>query len=367
MGFVPQRLHDARIMYGYTVEQLADKLGITKQAVSKYETGQTIPSAEILHRIMDVFSLPVGYLTKEEVVPQNRTPVFYRKTKRTPMKELEMAQISIKWCYELVAACHAEPKKTDLLLFRDDLPTEAKAWQQRTAWGLGEEPVDNMGLLLENHGLSVFQLDLPNDKIDGFSQVIDGHPMIVLNAKRGNDARKNFSLAHELGHIVLHIHKQDVDEERMEEEADLFAGCFLIPGDALQRELVRVDAESLIRFAGRWNVSPEAVLMRCEQVGMLEEAPEVRCAQKTYLFKQLRKKMSVSVSADEYCCSLQPILERINNDRDKTRQFLKEVCFPVELIRRFCRMPDLFKDNSDLSNPMNINDIDGVQLSLDFC
>lgn len=365
MGFVPQRLRDARIMYGYTVEQLAEKLGITKQAVSKYETGQTLPSAEILYRIMDVFSLPVGYLTKEEVIPEDRTPVFYRKTKRTPMKELEMAQTSIKWCYELVAACHAEQRETDFLFFPEELSTEEKAEQQRVAWGLGEEPVDHMGSLLENHGVSVFQLDLPNDKIDGFSQVIGGLPMIVLNAKRGNGVRKNFSLAHELGHIVLHRHKQDVDSERMEEEADLFAGCFLIPEKALRRELVRVDADSLIRFAKRWNVSPEAVLMRCEQAGMLEKDNEVRRAQKAYLYKQLRKKF-ISVSADEGGCSVRAALEQINNDRNKTSAFLKEVCFPVELIRRFCRMPDLFKDDSDLGNPMSINDIDGVQLSFDF-
>lgn len=366
MGFVPQRLRDARIMYGYTVEQLAEKLGITKQAVSKYETSQTIPSVEILHQIMDIFSLPVGYLTKEEVLSQDRTQVFYRRTKRMPKRELEIAQTSIKWCYELVAACHIAQRSMDLVLFSDELSIEEKAEKQRDAWGLGEEPVAQMVTLLERHGCFVFNMDLPNDKIDGFSQVVRECPIIVLNSKRGNDVRKNFSLAHELGHIVLHTHKQDIDEERIEEEANLFAGCFLIPRAALKRELVRVDADSLIWFAKRWNVSPEAVLMRCEQVGMLEEDSEIQCAQKAYLYKQLRKKQSVTASAGEYCCSLRPILEQINHDRDKTRQFLNEVCFPVELIRRFCRMPDLFKDASDLSSPMNVNDLDGVQLSLDF-
>ena len=58
MKFLPERLRDIRILKGYTVEYVASQLGVTKQAVSKYETGRMIPSSDVLNRIADFFSLP---------------------------------------------------------------------------------------------------------------------------------------------------------------------------------------------------------------------------------------------------------------------------------------------------------------------
>ena len=55
MEFVPERLRDIRIMKGYTVEELAEKLGVSKQAVSKYEIGKAIPSTDVLTRLLELF------------------------------------------------------------------------------------------------------------------------------------------------------------------------------------------------------------------------------------------------------------------------------------------------------------------------
>lgn len=56
---LPERLRDIRILKGYTVEYVASQLGVTKQAVSKYETGRMIPSSDVLNRIADFFLTPV--------------------------------------------------------------------------------------------------------------------------------------------------------------------------------------------------------------------------------------------------------------------------------------------------------------------
>ena len=53
---------------------------------------------------------------------------------------------------------------------------------------------------------------------------------IVCYRERGNPARLNFTLAHELGHIVLRHEGRSTAEER---EADLFASCLLCPDEAL--------------------------------------------------------------------------------------------------------------------------------------
>lgn len=75
-----------------------------------------------------------------------------------------------------------------------------------------------------------------------------------------HEGRARFTCAHELGHLVLHRHRQTVFEEtaepfarnrnRLEREADRFAAAFLMPLPLLELELVRVlDETGLNRTA----------------------------------------------------------------------------------------------------------------------
>ena len=53
---------------------------------------------------------------------------------------------------------------------------------------------------------------------------------VVVYRAGGHPQRVRFSLAHELGHIVMKHHGTSEEEER---EADRFAGCLLCPRPAL--------------------------------------------------------------------------------------------------------------------------------------
>lgn len=58
----PERIKIARESRGLSQEALADKLGCTKQLISKYETGANIPSASNLAKICNVFECPVSFM-----------------------------------------------------------------------------------------------------------------------------------------------------------------------------------------------------------------------------------------------------------------------------------------------------------------
>jgi transcriptional regulator with XRE-family HTH domain len=53
------RLRAARKMAGMSMEDLAARLGgrVTKQAISKYETGQMMPSPEVLEKLVEVLKI----------------------------------------------------------------------------------------------------------------------------------------------------------------------------------------------------------------------------------------------------------------------------------------------------------------------
>ena len=60
------KLQLLRKQNGYSQEQLADKIGIARQTISKWETGTAVPESEKLVAISNYFGVSVDYLLKDE-------------------------------------------------------------------------------------------------------------------------------------------------------------------------------------------------------------------------------------------------------------------------------------------------------------
>ncbi len=57
---------------GLTQQRLADKLGVTAQAVSKYETGQSLPDVQMLKSLATIFGCTIDYLLGYELAGEDR-------------------------------------------------------------------------------------------------------------------------------------------------------------------------------------------------------------------------------------------------------------------------------------------------------
>lgn len=62
MPVVPERLKKSRIERGLSQEELAEKVGAGQNQISRYETGKSTPSVELLERIASVLNVSVDYL-----------------------------------------------------------------------------------------------------------------------------------------------------------------------------------------------------------------------------------------------------------------------------------------------------------------
>ena len=91
--------------------------------------------------------------------------------------------------------------------------------------------------------------------------------------------RQRFTLAHELGHLVMH----DVPTEEMEDEADKFASEFLMPEAQIQGQLHALSMRKLWELKSRWKVSMAALVKRAETLGC------ITASQTRYLWIQLSK------------------------------------------------------------------------------
>ena len=64
-----EKLYTLRKKSGLSQEQLAEQLGVSRQAISKWESGQSVPESDKLIVISNYFKVSLDYLLKEESEP----------------------------------------------------------------------------------------------------------------------------------------------------------------------------------------------------------------------------------------------------------------------------------------------------------
>lgn len=291
------RIREARLVRGYSVQELAKKLGVTRQAISRYENGDLRPKSETIADLSRFLELPISFFSMPKVEIYNSGTVFFRSRKTADSKLRDMIRIRNRWAYAVFHECEKYltlPPEVipnyDHLLESDisyDI-IEDIANQLRKDWGLGLGPIPNLTLLLETKGFIISGADINQEKADACSQRIDGRPFIFSIRDKSSTCRTRFSLAHELGHLILH---QDIAEDdllkskdlfdRVEREANYFASCFLLPRKGFEREVMSVSLKHLIILKERWKVSIAAIIFRCNDLHLFSEN------QVLYLRKQM--------------------------------------------------------------------------------
>ena len=108
--------------------------------------------------------------------------------------------------------------------------------------------------------------------IDAFSMDVGGRPLIVLNPEKDDYYRQRFDVAHELGHLVMHVDAEP-GGRIAEEHAQRFAAEFLMPGEQIRQFLPSVTTgrgwQSLQQLKEHWGVSVQALLYRARALGVM--------------------------------------------------------------------------------------------------
>jgi Zn-dependent peptidase ImmA (M78 family)/DNA-binding XRE family transcriptional regulator len=287
-GFVPQRLIEARLAMMMSRAELARELGITGQAIGYYETGERCPDMDMLLRAATVLQQPVSFfLRTSSSIEDRRGTRFFRSVGTRSNKINNALDVRAKWLWELVSEISKEVRQPDANLPEVPPPADKRAYSidelediatsLRRHWGLGDGPIANVVALFETHGLVVTRFDLGSDQIDAFSCWINKKPYIFLGSDKKSSCRSRFDAAHEICHILLHrdIAQEDIDDkrvrDRIEQEANLFAGAFLFPRTAIFREFYSTRMSHLLGLKKRWRVSMQAIAHRSKSLGIIDE------------------------------------------------------------------------------------------------
>ena len=269
----------ARDSRGLRQAELASKLGIMQGTLSKYETGFQEPPADVVTALSDT----LGY-TKEFFYepgrPYGLPPFHYRRRKKLSAKALAriVAEINIRRIHvsKLLVSFNWQTNAFIPEIDPDEyrgrgkerLTIEDAARSLREMWMLPSGPIDNMVEIIEDNGGIVIPCDFGSDLIDAMSQRIEGLPILFFVNVDSPTDRLRHTLAHELGHMVLHTITVKSDEE-MEDEADAFAGAFLLPADEIRPQLRRFDLRQLANLKRYWKVSMAALAVRADRLMLI--------------------------------------------------------------------------------------------------
>lgn len=290
-GFVGVRLREAREARGLTLVALHDLVGVSAQSLSQYEAGRSSPSPHVLERISVAVNMPEHFFLLPERETRPST-IFARSMSSATKTARTRAERRFEWLRDVASylsefVAFPTPNFPDLglpddpLLLSDDEIEEA-ADAARRHWGMRDDPIANMVLLLENNGAIIARDKLGAETLDGLSEFVveDGRPYIIVGTDKGSPVRWRFDAAHELGHMVLHANvapEQLLRPEtfkRIEEQAHRFAAAFLLPLASFGDDLSAVNLDAFRALKAKWKVSISAMIIRARHAGFLSEQTE---------------------------------------------------------------------------------------------
>lgn len=273
---VGERLRQTRTAAGLSLEALAAKLEhpVSRQALSKYETGASQPSPRRLADIANALNVPPSSLLTE--TSAEISSVAFRKLSKLSksrqnrvksVAEQRLAgEIKLRGLFQ-IGSQHNLPGPIDVHTLAD---CEYAAASVRMRWNLGDRPVNALIAFLEDQGVTV--VDGPEEAgFDGLSGWVKHMPVIVLNKAMPPD-RTRLSAAHELGHLVM---RSTGDEKQDEEFAFRFAAAFLVPAESARYELGNrrryLEFDELGLLKQRWGMSMQGWIRRTCELGIISD------------------------------------------------------------------------------------------------
>jgi Zn-dependent peptidase ImmA (M78 family)/DNA-binding XRE family transcriptional regulator len=287
-GFVGGRLVEAREGRGLTTTSLAELLGVSTTAISQYEHDKQTPRPDIMDAIADKLNFPRSFFLRP-VYPDRNDTIFYRSmSSATKMARMKSSH-RFRWLKEIVSYLRDSLDLPTLNLPAFRLPQnildltirqiEELAADCRQFWGLGDGPIPDLVLILENNGVIVTRGRLDAETLDAFSQwsVIDGTPYVFLSSDKASAVRSRLDAAHELSHLLFHRHvtRRQISSaavhKQIEAQAFRFASAFLLPATSFTRELWAPTLDAFISLKERWKTSVGVMIRRCEELDIIDE------------------------------------------------------------------------------------------------
>ena len=298
-----RRLRVARLMCGLSQAELVAKMkelaedfpalykSVSTTAVERYENAVMFPeNSSILVTLAEALNTNVDNLTRQFTIRIDKDFSFRKKSKlgkkRIDVVKMKVQQ-GIEKYVEIERITGDEPKFDAFfnnIVVKKAEDSRLVANELRKKWNLGDGPISQPMVMLEEHGVKVIEVEEDPELFDGTSTIVEGLPVVVLNKCESfspeskhtfSPERRNLTLFHELGHQIMNI-PDDVSDKEKENLCNVFANEMLIPSKTflnifgMRRQAITiVELKDVQRTFG---ISARALMMKAYQLGVINKS-----------------------------------------------------------------------------------------------
>lgn len=271
----PRMLQLLRESRGLSQTALSKLSKVPQPTLSKVENGIGELDGERAQAVADALRYPLDVFDwPDEIFGFGSAAFHHRKQQSLGVTTLQRIHADVNLirmrCARLTQGVEVEPRYPFPNFEVDEWGTPADvARAVRAAWRLPMGPIVNMIRVLENAGAFVVRADLYSHRISAISTSVPGTPpLFILNEGMSAD-RERFTLAHELGHLVMH--DLPTPPDNAEREADDFASEFLMPAAEIAPQLNNIDLAKAASLKRHWKTAMTALIRRARDLGRIDE------------------------------------------------------------------------------------------------
>lgn len=289
MSTAGDMLRLARQRLGFTQKHAAARLGIAQPVLSRMENGVVAPDDALLLKAAQVYQVPVEFFELRDPVygPPVSVHAMTRGKSDVTAHELDLitAELNIRLIHlsRFLEGVDYTATADVPMLDVEQYGNPAKiAGTLRAHWSIPSGPIKNLTQFVERAGIVIGFSRFGGASVSGVTFRVPGRPPLVLLNRDHPADRMRFTLAHEVGHLVMHRFPTD----NMEEEANKFASALLMPEAEMRQAFAgrRVSLELLAALKPEWKVAMQALLMRASGLNLV--SPN----QARYLWQQISAK-----------------------------------------------------------------------------
>jgi len=336
VGVKPSVMKWVRESIGLTIPEVSKRLNIGEATITEWETGDRKPTLNTLKKLASLYKRPLAIFFLPAPPLEPPLPTDYRvlpEEKRRPLtKQALLAIRRARYLQSVATELLQEESTGDILLsfegvsLNDD--PEAVAERQRTRLGISlasqqsfrsvYDAFSRWREVLENQRILVLQSRMPVGEARGFSLIGNPIPVISVNMSDSISARI-FTLFHEYAHILTkvsgictpeNISPYDANAQLVERFCNRFAGAFLVPRSALERDVhaieIRrrgmIDNSLLFEIANHLKVSSQVILRRlliCEFINRSQY--QVKSDELEFQKRPLKRKRGFGMPTPKRC------------------------------------------------------------------
>ncbi|MFD1258328.1 helix-turn-helix domain-containing protein [Mucilaginibacter terrae] len=319
----------AREARGYTQKELTNAISMQSQGnYSRMEKGILPIPTELIKQIAEELKFPESFFYREEPLV-SQAEYFYRKKASMPKKELYKLEATFDlirmWFNSLLKEVDLPEFKFPEVSTRNGQTPEIIAQKTRAFINAPKGPLDDLIRIFEKNGVIVYFLPNAPETFDGTTIITESNQkVLVVNAEMPN-YRKRFTIAHELGHMVMHIPFGSYIEEviDVENEANRFASEFLMPENEIRRDLLYITYGKLSDLKQYWKASKSSLIVRANALGTIHKGKYINMLNELSRFDERRVEKS-DVYLDEPAL-FKKIIKVFNTDMGYTLEELYEV------------------------------------------